>query len=117
MANEVRTMIEKLTREYARAFGAKDLAAIERLLADDFVLEDPTVIRLEGKSEALAEMKRIFDSNPGKFELRCRNVLVDGARSVIEFEFELENLTLKGVDVIEWQGNQMTALRAYLDTR
>lgn len=108
-------MIEQLTRKYAAAFAAKDLETIASLLADDFVLEDPVVVRVEGKAGALAEIQKIFDANPGKFRFQARNVYAAGQTSIMEFVLEVEGATLKGADIIEWRGERMAELRAYLD--
>ena len=108
-------MIEQLTRKYAEAFAAKDLQTIASLLTDDFVLEDPAVIRVEGKSKALVEVRKIFDSNPGKFVFTAKNIYVSGQTSIMEFVLQLESVVLKGADIIEWRGDRICELRAYLD--
>lgn len=107
--------IEALTRRYVEAFGARDLDAVAEMLHEDFVLEDPVVVRVEGKAKALVEIRKIFESNPNKLDFRARNIFVDGEASIIEFVLELDGATLKGTDVIEWSGGKMTAMRAYLD--
>ena len=85
-------------------------------MADEGVLRlVVVVVRVEGKSKALAEVRKIFDGNPGKFVFRAHNVYVDGETSIMEFTLELEGAVLKGVDIIEWEGDRMKALRAYLD--
>ena|SRR5688572_9780971 len=107
--------IRQLTESYADAFARKDLDAVAALMTDDFALEDPVVVRVDGKSKALAEVRKIFDGNPGKFDYRVKNIYVDGQTSVMEFVFALEKVALKGVDIIEWRGEQMREIRAYLD--
>lgn len=104
----------ELTRAYVAAFGAKDLAGVAALLTDDFVLEDPVVVRLEGKTAALAEIAKLFASAE-RLVLKARNVFQDGATTLVEFELQLDATHLCGIDLIEWEGHKMKELRAYLD--
>jgi ketosteroid isomerase-like protein len=107
-------MSKALTEAYIRAFDARDLDAVGALLTDDFSLEDPVVKRIDGKSAALAMMQGMFEGCKA-LSFRAKNIYVDGATSVIEFTLDLDATHLEGVDIIEWRGDQMHALRAYLD--
>ena len=106
-------MIDQLTRRYAQAFAAKDIHTIAEMMSDDFQLTDP-MAHVEGKEAALAEVQKIFDSNPKRFVFRPMNIYVDGETSVMEFVFEIEGTMLKGADIIEWKEGLMTAVRAYV---
>ncbi len=81
---------------------------------ETFVLEDPVVIRVEGKQAALDVVAGIFKSIES-LRYRARNIFVDGNTSLIEFVLEADGKTLTGVDVIEWQDGKMQEMRAYLD--
>jgi limonene-1,2-epoxide hydrolase len=107
-------MSKQLTEQYIRAFGAKDLDAVAALLADGFALEDPVVKRIEGKSQALAAIKGIFDGCQA-LSFKAKRIYADGDTTFIEFTLDLDAVHLEGVDIIEWRGGKMHELRAYLD--
>jgi ketosteroid isomerase-like protein len=107
-------MSKALTEAYIRAFDARDLDAVGALLTDDFSLQDPVVKRIDGKPAALAMMQAMF-AGCQTLSFRARNIYVDGATTLIEFTLDLDSTHLQGVDIIEWQGDRMRALRAYLD--
>ena len=106
--------LRALTESYVAAFDGKDLGAVATLLAPDFALEDPVVVRVEGRDACLAAIRGIFDGNPS-LAFRARRILVDGDTSVIEFVLTLGETMLKGTDVIEWRDGLMREMRAYLD--
>jgi ketosteroid isomerase-like protein len=107
-------MLRQLTQTYVAAFAAKDLQGCAALMHDAFALEDPVVKRVEGKQAALEAVAGIFNAVQ-RLDFRARNIFVDGNTSLIEFVLQLDDKTLTGVDVIEWQDGKMTELRAYLD--
>ena len=74
---------------------------ISNMLSDNFVLEDPVVNRIQGKSSVLNAIKKIFE-NCKKLSFSAKNIFVDGNISIIEFELRMDNTLLKGIDVIEW---------------
>ncbi len=45
----------------------------------------------------------------------ARNIYQDGDTTLIEFAMTLDGKVLTGVHLVEWRGNKMRALRAYLD--
>lgn len=105
-------LIMTLTKLYINFFNHRNLPGVAAMLHEEFVLEDPVIKRLDSNAEAINYIKSIFDENP-ELSFRARNIVVDEERSVIEFElFVGKNLT--GVDIIEWQGRKIKALRAYL---
>lgn len=107
-------MLKELTKKYVEAFDSKDLDRCAQLFTDEFALEDPVVKRIEGKIEVLKAIKGIFDSfNILKFN--AKNIYQDGQTTIIEFVLKLDDNTLTGTDIIEWEDNKMKELRAYLD--
>lgn len=108
-----RELFEALTQLYAGFFDARNIAGVSAMLQENFVLEDPSVKRIEGKDKALAYIKEIFDGNLD-LSFKPRNILVDGTKSVIEFDLLIGGRELKGTDVIEWSGRRIAELRAYL---
>ncbi len=107
-------MLKKLTQEYIRAFENKDLDTLNDLFQTNFALEDPVVKRIEGKDKAIEAIKGIFDSCE-KLTFKAKNIYVDGETSIIEFILTLDDTTLTGTDIIEWEDKKMKELRAYLD--
>ena len=45
----------------------------------------------------------------------ARNIYQDGETTLIEFVLTLDDKVLTGMDLIEWHGDKMKELRAYLD--
>lgn len=108
-------MLKELTRQYIRAFDSKDIHAVADLLSDSFALEDPVVIRMEGKKAVLEAIQGIFDSCQ-KLTFEGKNIYQDGYTTIIEFSLKLDDTILTGTDIIEWsETGKMNELRAYLD--
>lgn len=107
-------MLIDLTKQYIEAFNSKDLKKITELLIDDFALEDPIVKRMEGKNEVLKSIQTLFDSCI-TLSFKAKNIYQDNNTTMIEFILKLDETTLTGTDIIEWENNKMKELRAYLD--
>ena len=103
-----------LTKNYIKSFDKKDLESVSKLLSNDFVLEDPVVKRVKGKEEALEKINEIFLGS-NKLSFIAKNLYQQGNTTIIEFSLELDGTSLFGVDIIEWEGDKMKELRAYLD--
>lgn len=107
-------MLKKLTKEYIQHFSSKNLSGISEMMLDNFILEDPAVIKIEGKADALNAISNIFNSCQ-LLSFEADNVYVDGQTTLIEFTLRVDSTILKGVDIIEWNQGKMQHLRAYLD--
>ena len=107
-------MLKDLTRAYVAAFNAKDAAGCAALMTEDFALEDPVVKRIEGRVAATDAIRGIFGSCQ-MLSFTARNIYRDGDTTLIEFVLTLDDKVLTGVDLIEWRGDKMKELRAYLD--
>ena len=107
-------MLIELTKSYIEAFDSKDLNKCAELFTEDFLLEDPVVKRIQGKTEVLEAVRGIFDSCDS-LTFSAKNIFQDGQTTVVEFILILDNTMLTGVDIIEWENNRMKELRAYLD--
>ena len=107
-------MLKELTQKYIEAFDSKNLDKCAELFTDDFALEDPVVKRIEGKIEVLKAIKGIFNSCT-RLDFSAKNIYQDGQTTIIEFVLKLDDTTLIGTDIIEWEDNKMKELRAYLD--
>ncbi|MDN5042687.1 nuclear transport factor 2 family protein [Aliarcobacter butzleri] len=107
-------MLKELTKNYIEAFDSKNIEKCAELLIENFTLEDPVVKRIEGKEEVLKAIKVIFDSC-NTLEFIAKNIYQDNQTTIIEFVLKLDDIILTGIDIIEWEGNKMKELRAYLD--
>ncbi|WP_137170457.1 nuclear transport factor 2 family protein [Marinomonas sp. FW-1] len=108
-------MLREMTANYIDAFNSKDIDRISSMLCEEFVLEDPVVKRVEGKMNALMAIEDIFTSC-SKLSFNAKNIYVmDSATTLIEFSLNLDEVCLKGVDIIEWNNGKIKELRAYLD--
>jgi dTDP-glucose pyrophosphorylase len=106
-------LITARTRQYVTFFHQRNLAGLRALLTGGFALEDPTVGRLEGKEAVLRYVGEIFQAHP-RLTFTARGIVADASRSVIEFDLQLGDQLVRGTDVIEWEGDRLKELRAYL---
>lgn len=107
-------MLKELTQNYIEAFNNKNIEKISSFLLYDFSLEDPVVKRIEGKEKALIVIEGIFNSCTN-LSFEAKNIYLDNHTTFIEFILKLDDTTLTGIDIIEWENNKMKELRAYLD--
>ena len=107
-------MLKERTQKYIEAFDSKNIDVCGELFQKNFVLEDPVVKRIEGKEEVLKVMQGIFDSCT-TLDFSAKNIYEDNQTTIIEFILKLDDTTLTGTDIIEWQDGKMKELRAYLD--
>lgn len=102
----------KLSQLYARFFNGRNIAGLSAMFSEDFSLTDPSV-SLHGRQAALNYIKTLYVKYPD-LSFEPRKVIGDTSNSMIEFELVVGDRRLIGVDVIEWNGRRMEALRAYL---
>lgn len=107
-------MLKELTKNYIEAFSNKDIEQLATLFHTDFALEDPVVKRIEGKAKVLEAIEGIFNSCT-ELRFEAKNIYLDNQTTIIEFTLTLDETTLTGTDIIEWDNNKMKELRAYLD--
>ncbi|EOD6326273.1 nuclear transport factor 2 family protein [Campylobacter upsaliensis] len=107
-------MLKNLTKAYIKAFNDRNLESVGALLDEDFILQDPAVKRIEGKQKALEAIESIFSSCKN-LSFSAKNIYEDGQTTFIEFILKLDEVNLEGVDILEWQGDKIKELRAYLD--
>ena len=113
--------MKELTEKYIAFFNDKDVDSIIGLLHDDAILIDP-INRFVGKEEVTGEIKKIFESCKD-LSFSAKNIFYDNERqtSIIEFVIDiypakdLQAIHLEGTDVIEWEGDKIKNLRAYLN--
>jgi len=107
-------VLKELTQKYIKAFDNKDLDAVSLLLTEKFALEDSVVKRIEGQAKVLETMKGMFDSS-NILDFSAKTIYQDNQTTIIEFVLKLDDTTLTGTDIIEWEDNKMKELRAYLN--
>ena len=111
-------MLKELTENYIKAFNDKNLIAIRGMTSDDFCLEDPVIVKSTSKQHALTYIKNIFD-NTAKLDFIVKSLIVcsESQVAIIEFKLILDQQCFNGVDIVEWQNNKISSLRAYLNAQ
>ena len=105
------------TKGYVEAFNAKDLTAIKLLMAEDFSITDPNVSGLSPRADVLKYISDIFDNSGKEFCFQAKNIWQSGNITFVEFRLDVGDDKLEGVDIIEWKGEVMQRLTAYLYPR
>ncbi|AOL22388.1 Ketosteroid isomerase-related protein [Erythrobacter litoralis] len=113
MSQDIRT----LTHAYITAFHNRDIEGVAALMHEDFVLTDPENEALGPRETVLRFISGLFERAGTTLTFLPRTVLVDGARSVIEFGLTIDQDYLEGIDLIEWQDGRMISMRAHLTQR
>jgi ketosteroid isomerase-like protein len=106
--------LKALTGLYMQRFAAKDLDGVMALFHPDAGFEDPTVGRLDGTDAIRAAFGFIFQSF-ATLGFEARNLYQDNQTVVLEFVITADHLRLTGTDIIDWDGDRIRELRAYLD--
>ncbi len=102
-----------LTTRYIDAFNDRDIETVSSMLSDNAVLEDPANTFV-GKQDVIEEVKGLFSAETLIFSPTGVFVDEDNSTSVIEFLITVNDDKLAGVDIITWEDNLMTSLRAYV---
>lgn len=106
-------VLSRLTREYISAFNSRCLGDVLKFFSDNFFLSDPNG-QFVGKEAVASYLAMLFET-ASELAFIAQSVLVDGQRSVIEFELRIDGKEYVGTDVITWDGNnQMSSMCAYL---
>lgn len=102
------------TQEYIKAFDSKNINDVAQFFADNSELFDPANPHgVKGKSNIIEMIEGLFK----EFELlefKALNIYEDNNTTLIEFSLTLNDKKLQGVDIIEWDDQKITSLRAYL---
>ncbi|MDU9005239.1 nuclear transport factor 2 family protein [Sedimentitalea todarodis] len=104
--------IRALTEGYVAAFDSRDTDAVAGYFAPNFALTDPEVTNLTPKSAARDYVGGLFAANE-TLSFVAHRIVVEGSTSVIHFQLTLGTTVLDGVDLITWQGEQMSTMHAY----
>lgn len=110
-------MIRNLTEKYVDAFNSKNIEGVANLLHDDVVLTDPNVEQLSPKETVIAMISNLFANIDDTFSFVAKLILVQDHNSVIEFVLTIDKQVFIGVDLIQWEGNKIKKMVAYLYER
>lgn len=109
--------VKLATKKYIQYFNAKEITALGSMLSDDFTLEEPNE-KIVGKGKSLIHIDKIFSENPS-LSFNALNIFVpDKKTSIIEFELNLNDVNLKGIDIIKWSDqDEIKELKAYINEK
>ena len=91
-----------LIHKWHEVVDADDLNALDSIVADDAVFSSPVVFTpMEGKEITMMYLHAAGQSfNMQKF--KYTREIHDGMNSVLEFETYIDDISVNGVDMIEW---------------
>ena len=91
-----------LIHKWHEVIDADDLNALDSIVADDAVFSSPVVFTpMEGKEITMVYLHAAGQSfNMQKF--KYTKEIHDGMNSVLEFETYIDDISVNGVDMIEW---------------
>lgn len=105
-------MLTERTRDYIDTFHKKDIDKLSDFFDQNISLFDPANDSgVFGKDNVLKMIRDLFTKD---ISFVAKNIFMDGNNTIIEFFLKVDNQSLKGVDIIEWQDNKIKTLRAYL---
>ena len=114
MNNRGEKDIRLKTFHYVQAFNQKNISALKDLFAEDCTLFDKNIGLLSGRVDVLAFLRTLFDTND-RTVLKANSIMAQEHASVIEFSLELDEITIRGCDIIEWADGKIIRIRAYLE--
>jgi len=96
------TLAKDLIHKWHEVVGSDDLNLLDKIIAEDAVFSSPVVFTpMEGKEITIMYLHAAGDSfNMEKF--KYTKEIHDGMNSVLEFETYIDDISVNGVDMIEW---------------
>ena len=93
---------KNLIHKWHKVFDSDDLNMLDSILADDAVFSSPVVFTpMKGKEITKMYLQAAGQSfNMEKFQYTKE--IHDGMNSVLEFETYIDDISVNGVDIIEW---------------
>ena len=91
-----------LIHKWHEVVGSDDLSLLDKIIAEDAVFSSPVVFTpMEGKQITMMYLHAAGDSfNMEKF--KYTKEIHDGMDSVLEFETYIDDISVNGVDMIQW---------------
>jgi len=104
-------------KKYFEAFSSKDVGSLEDMYHDDISLRD-WLSSASGKKNVIESNKRLFDACPN-VNIKLKHVIAHSHKAACEIEIDLTHNDgtadkLLVVDVIEFEGDKIKEIRAYL---
>ena len=96
------TLAKDLIHKWHEVVGSDDLSLLDKIIAEDAVFSSPVVFTpMEGKQITMMYLNAAGDSfNMEKF--KYTKEIHDGMDSVLEFETYIDDISVNGVDMIQW---------------
>ena len=96
------TLAKDLIHKWHEVVGSDDLNLLDKIIAEDAVFSSPVVFTpMEGKEITMMYLHAAGNSfNMEKF--KYTREIHDGMNSVLEFETYIDDISVNGVDMIEW---------------
>jgi len=96
------TQAKDLIHKWHEVFDGNDLNTLDSIVADNAVFSSPVVFTpMEGKEITMMYLHAAGQSfNMQKF--KYTREIHDGMNSVLEFETYIDDISVNGVDMIEW---------------
>tara|TARA_B100000530_G_C15788236_1_gene420509 strand:- start:70 stop:465 length:396 start_codon:yes stop_codon:yes gene_type:complete len=95
-------LAKDLIHKWHEVVGSDDLTLLDKIIAEDAVFSSPVVFTpMEGKQITMMYLHAAGDSfNMEKF--KYTKEIHDGMDSVLEFETYIDDISVNGVDMIQW---------------
>ena len=95
-------LAKDLIHKWHEVVGSDDLTLLDKIIAEDAVFSSPVVFTpMEGKQITMMYLNAAGDSfNMEKF--KYTKEIHDGMDSVLEFETYIDDISVNGVDMIQW---------------
>ena len=104
----------KLTESYIQAFNDKNTDKVLSLCSKDIYLKDPSN-EIYGQAQLKSFLKDFFKND---ISFCARGIIVGDEKSrdhsVIHFSLTVNDERFAGVDIIQWEGEKIISLVAYL---
>ena len=101
------TLAKDLIHKWHEVINSDDMNALDNIIAEEAVFSSPVVFTpMEGKEITMMYLHAAGQSfNMEKF--RYTKEIHDGMNSVLEFETYIDDISVNGVDMIEWNQDGM----------
>ena len=95
-------LAKELIYKWHEIVGSDDLSLLDKIIAEDAVFSSPVVFTpMEGKEITMMYLHAAGQSfNMQKF--KYTKEIHDGMNSVLEFETYIDDISVNGIDMIEW---------------
>ena len=101
------TQAKDLIHKWHEVINSDDMNALDNIIAEEAVFSSPVVFTpMEGKEITIMYLHAAGQSfNMEKF--RYTKEIHDGMNSVLEFETYIDDISVNGIDMIEWNQDGM----------